>query len=139
MTDFIPTITFIWSIISIILLIYLQLFRPRELDKTEIMIDRLKDQLKFYSPLENYFERPDYRMKRLTDPKGVVLEIIEKENIERNYKVMAERDLKRLLRQIISGNLSGWNTWLDIHDEFRSLVSSDFKMLQEKYGLILKG
>jgi hypothetical protein len=133
MPDLMLTITIVWSIISTILLIYLQFFRPRELDKTEIMIDRLKDQLKFYSPLVNCFERPDYRMKRLTDPKGVVLEIIEKENIEKNYKIMAERDLKRLLQQIISGDLGGWNTWLDIHDEFRKLVSDDFTTLQEKY------
>jgi hypothetical protein len=102
------------------------------------MIDRLKDQLKFYSKLVNRFERPDYRMRRLSDPKGIVMESIEQENVEKDYKLMAEQDLMTLLRQILSGNLVGWNTWLEIHDEFSRLVSIDFKKLQEKYDTILK-
>jgi hypothetical protein len=120
-----------------LLLIYLQFFQPKELDKSEIMIDRLKDQLKFYSPLVNRFERPDYRMKRLSDPKGIVMDIIEQENVENDYKIMAEQKFMTFLRQILTGNLTGWNSWLDIHDEFLRLVSADFKKLQEKYNTIL--
>ena len=138
MPDIISTITLVWSVISTLLLIYLQFFRRKELDKSEIMIGRLKDQLKFYSPLVNRFERPDYRMKRLSDPKGIVMDIIEQENVEKDYKIMAEQQFMTLLRQILSGNLTGWNSWLDIHDEFLRLVSADFMKLQEKYNTFLK-
>ena len=138
MSDIIPTITLVWSVISTLLLIYLLFFRRKELDKSEIMIGRLKDQLRFYSPLVNRFERPDYRMKRLSDPKGIVMDIIEQENVEKDYKIMAEQQFMILLRQILSGNLTGWNSWLDIHDEFLRLVSADFMKLQIKYNSILK-
>ena len=138
MSDIIPTITLVWSVISTLLLIYLLFFRRKELDKSEIMIGRLKDQLRFYSPLVNRFERPDYRMKRLSDPKGIVMDIIEQENVEKDYKIMAEQQFMILLRQILSGNLTGWNSWLDIHDEFLRLVSADFMKLQKKYNSILK-
>jgi len=137
MIEIIPTITLFWSVISTLLLIYLQFFRPKEFDKSEIMIDRLKDQLKFYSPLVSRVERADYRAKRRSDPKGCLMEIILQENIEKHYKIMAEPELQKLLNQIIRGNLTGWNTWLDVQDEFLRLVTADFKNLQEKYDSLL--
>ena len=101
------------------------------------MIDRLKDQLKFYSPLVSRVERADYRAKRRSDPKGCLTEIILQENIEKDYKIMPEPDMQKLLHQILSGNLMGWNTWLDVQDEFMRLATADFTKLQEKYDSLL--
>ncbi len=138
MSETLTAFSLLFNVITTSYIIYKEYFRPKEFDKSEIMIDRLKDQLKFYSPLVSSVERVDYRAQRTGDPKGIILEIIRQENVEKEYKMMAEPDFKMLLAQILGGNLMYWNTWLDVHDEFVRLVSTDFKKLQEKYNSLLK-
>lgn len=86
----------------------------------------------------NRVGRVDYRAKRTGDPNGIIMEIIRQENVEKEYKIMAEPDFKILLDQIIGGNLMYWNTWLDVHDEFGRIVLTDFQKLQDKYDSLLK-
>ena len=110
--------------------IWNNIISPRD-SKDEFKLDKLKDQLKFYSPLVSRVERADFKKDRTGYPKGIITEIIRQENVEKTYKIMAESDLKELLDQIIGGNLKGWNTWKDIHVAFERIVLADFKKLQE--------
>ncbi len=137
MSETLTALSLLFNVITTSYIIYREYFRPKEFDKSEIMIDRLKGQLKFYSPLVSRVERVDYRARRTGDPKGIIMEIIRQENIEKEYKMMAEPDFKMLLDHILGGNLVYWNTWLDIHDEFVKVVLGDFTKLKEKYDSLL--
>ena len=116
--------------------IWNNIISPRD-SKAEFKLDKLKDQLQFYSPLVSRVERADFKKDRTGYPKGIITEIIRQENVEKTYKIMAESELKELLDQIIGGNLKGWNTWKDIHVAFERIVLADFKKLQEKYDSLL--
>ena len=106
-------------------------------DTLPYKIERAKEKLEFYSPLANRVGREDYQKARNIYPKGIVQEIIKQTNLEKNYKIMAEPDLKELLDRILSGNVTTWNKWQVAHIELERLVQADFKKIQEEYDTLM--
>jgi hypothetical protein len=95
--------------------------------------ERLREQLKFYSPIVGRVRRKDYETE---NKPGLISEILDSHN--GTYELYTEPKTKRLLREYYSGEIKTFDEFSKYGEDLRTVVLVEFSLLREEYLSLVK-
>ena len=96
--------------------------------------ERLREQLKFYSPIVGRVRRKDYERS----PYLVLFREILGPPVNGTYELYTEPRTKRLLRRYYLEEIEGSDELLKYGEEFKTIVLEEFSELREEYLSLVK-